>query len=273
MATKTATAVVNEAAVKAAVHTWAKAETSAIWSLIRVVSKGLIGFVGADRPTRVRALKTWVNQAAEDAWGPGAAKDRAAHISKIFTIAENATEAHYKRWTAEGTGFYKAYAEFAVPQRVKGESTTTKKPDTVAVPTGMKDPIPEGWTADKVKSGAIQVDDPAVAATVPKTGGPLATSAPDPTESWAARIDANKNDWKRLLDKLTEKQHTILEPGMVLDVLYAVGKKQQLLRNTIAVLLQNEMVKACVVDFIKENPTLFEGISVDTPVAAVATKK
>jgi hypothetical protein len=73
----------------------------------------------------------------------------------------------------------------------------------------------------------------------------------------------DKTNWKRLLDHLSDKKRMILEPQMVLQVMQAVAKKAPLFRNTINVLMQQDYFKAEVVDFIKENPTLFDGISVD----------
>lgn len=284
MATKTETKVVNEAAVKAAVQTWAKAEFSAIWSLIRVVSKGLVGFEGADRKTRISALKTWVNQAAEDAWGEGAAKDRSAHISKIFTIAENATEKHFERWAKAGTGFYRAYSEFAVPQRAKvttpaastsaapaegtgaGKSEKPEKPEVVKVTTTpdgklveVDSPAPSGEIAPKTVEGFSLAGAAAATPAAPVVVEPPA----DFTEMWAARIDMDKITWKRLVDHLTEKKKTIMEPDMVLQLMQAVGKKATLFRNTIAVLLQDPFIKGHVVDFIKENILMFDGLHAD----------
>jgi hypothetical protein len=216
---------------------------------------------GGDRQTRLKGLRTWLTQAAEEVWGLGAAKDRAAHISKILSIADNATESHFKRWEKNGTGFYKAYSEFATPQA--NPAADKKKPEVVKVPT---QPIGNGKTA------AATVDDPMVKATEPKSTQEVAgytrvTPEPapenDPTVLWATRIDQNKSLWKKLLDNLTEKKSTILEPDMVLQVVIASAKKAALFRNSIALLLQNEEVQKQVVEFIKDNPTLFDGINVE----------
>jgi hypothetical protein len=94
-------------------------------------------------------------------------------------------------------------------------------------------------------------------------------------EAWAARIDTDKSTWKRLMDALTEKKHTILDTVMVLQVMHAVAKKALLLRNTISVLMQDSTVANSVIEFIKDNPQMFDGVSVDVdePTAAAAEVK
>jgi hypothetical protein len=286
-ATKTQAAPVNEAAIKTAVQTWAKAETSAIWELIRLVSRGLIGVSEVDRPKRILALKMWVNSAAEEAWGAGASKDRAAHISKIFTIAENATPKHYEQWAKNGTGFYKAYSEFAVPQRPKEKPAAPAGTAAVAAAAGT----PGTGAPANGAAKELNVDDAAaVAATAKaledaKTSGAVLGSAqyakekaaegqpldvPDPTEAWAARIDMDKTNWKRLLDQLSDKKRMILEPQMILAVMQAAAKKMPMFRNTISIMMQTSFIANEVVDFIKENPQMFDGISVDVEPAKEA---
>lgn len=283
MAVKTQVVPVTKTTVVQAVQTWAKAETSAIWALIRVVSRGLAEANEGDRGTRLKSLKQWVNEAAEEAWGPGASKDRAAHISKIFTIAENATPKHYERWTKLGTGFYKAYSEFAVPQAKPASKKTAPASTPAPVPAE-----PDQKELEKTAKAAAEAKEVTVGAGVgtrevdgpPRAGegagsGQLGSAqyaaeqglspAPDPTEGWAARIDMDKSNWKRLLDHLSAKQQFILDPEMVMQVMQAAGKKAILLRNAVALMLQADFIKEVVVDFIKENPQLFDGISVDQP--------
>jgi hypothetical protein len=274
-ATKTQAAPVNEAAIKTAVQTWAKAETSAIWELIRLVSRGLIGVSDVDRPKRLFALKMWVNGAVEEAWGEGASKDRAAHISKIFTIAENATPRHYERWAKNGTGFYKAYSEFAVPQRTPAKKAEAAAAGTTGAAGAAASP---GTQPD----AGLNVDDAAAVAATAKVAEEARTlgsaqyakeqaakeqgaglQTPDPTEGWAARIDVDKTVWPKLLEHLTDKKRMILEPTMILAVMQAAAKKMPMFRNTISILMQTDFIKTEVVDFIKENPTMFDGISVD----------
>jgi hypothetical protein len=264
-ATQPKTTPTIETSIKTAVRNWAKAENSAIWTLINTVYEGLQGVYGPDRDTRSGALKAWINQSIEEAFGEGEAAKRAAHVSKVMSIGLNATPAHFEKWKKEGTGFYKAAAEFAIPQQ-----NPKKKAETVKVPAGQsKSDIAQQQTGVAVepdesgsadaKTGAAKGNGEKQSIRAAAAQAP-AEAAADPTPAWATRIQTNAELWRNLCNHLTEKKETIITPIHVLDLFNAISKKEALFRTCVEMILQMEQSRKILADAVRNEPDLFKEV-------------
>src|SRR5258708_2679173 len=126
--TKTTTKATTE--IMLAVAGWQTAEqecdriaSSALWRLVFVVRAANDSRAFAD----ATVVRETLLAAIEKVFGEGESRKRAARISQIMKIGLNAKQEDYDRWAKEGTGFVRAYEEFAHPQKNPAKT-------------------PEGWT-------------------------------------------------------------------------------------------------------------------------------
>jgi hypothetical protein len=269
MATKTKikTDVEFEAEVRGAVKAWAKAEDSAVWTLIHACYDTLKGVIDKDtRKTKLGYVKTWLINAIETEFGEGASKanKRGAHISKILAIADGATDDDFQRWKKEGIGFYKAYSEFSTPQRNPASGKTNgngnggeEKPTSWTPPeqgteAAIADQDKRAEDPDwNVKKGGVT---PAVKEAAEKK---KAEAAKDPTSNWATQIEQSSTEpsmWVNLLNALDKG----LTPDRVMQCLRLGTRTVVGLRGVVEQIMQDERLSNAILDFIKDNPSMFD---------------
>jgi len=297
--TGTKTGPTLEQRVREATTTWVKAETSALWTLVKVVWDGVQDVDGPDRKLRITSIKMWINQTLEEVHGPGGAADRDAHVSKIIKIGTNASPADIKRYEDHGIGFYKAYQEWSTPTPAKTkegkEAKAAAKAAAAAGPTPQTfvdpktgEPVahpPEGAGLE----GKIPVNPDAPGTADQKTAttnsqqsaAPVVAPhgrdlAPDPdievTRGWAIRIKNNRQNWSYFVNHMTTKNDTIINGKMVLELVGATIKKKTLFTDTIMQLLGDGEIRKEICAQILGHAEQFQDLFEKLEKAEAATK-
>jgi len=287
-----------EQRVKEATATWVKAETSALWALVRVVWDGVQDVDGPDRKQRISSIRTWINQELEEKHGPGGAADRDAHVSKIIKIGTNASPADLKRYEEHKIGFYKAYQEWS-----KETPAKTKEGKEAKAAAAAQGPTPQQFVDPKTGQpvahppegagleGATPVNPDAPAAADAKQAAATTNSqqaaapgvaphgkdmAPDPdievTRGWAVRIKNNRQNWSYFVNHMTTKNDTIINGKMVLELVGATIKKKTLFTDTIMQLLGDGEIRKEICAQILGHAEQFQDLFEKLEKAEAATK-
>jgi hypothetical protein len=268
-----------ETAVRQAVGIWAKADAeaermvgSAVWKVIKAC------FKAKQQGQEEGAIKTYVVSSVEDTFGEGMSRadKRGAHISKILKVAFNCVEADFARWEKAGTGFYKAYDEFATKQA--NPAGSKKIPDVVKVPVEK----PAGWvdpalgTEEKAEAQNAILSDPDAMAEEGKKEIARAKGAEaawehakkvkeestDPTAVWATYIGKRGQLWTNLIKALgTDKSLTADMIYEVFTIMWGISSVK--VRGAVEKLMQDEDFSQLFITFYKDNLLLYEEEVVD----------